>query len=71
VLPPLNTQSWLGRQQGSPEVPDIHLPAANAGASSSAAAPAEEKAMGMLRSDSEMCHEFVSIVADPVIDKLT
>ena len=33
--------------------------------------PAEEKAMGMLRSDSEMCHEFVSIVADPVIDKLT
>jgi len=31
---------------------------------------AEQKAMGMLRSDPQMRHEFVTIVADPVVDKL-
>jgi len=32
--------------------------------------PGEQKAMEMLRTDPEMRHEFVSIVADPVVDKL-
>ncbi len=32
--------------------------------------PAEEKAMGMLKTDPEMRHEFVGIVADTVVDKL-
>jgi hypothetical protein len=31
---------------------------------------AEQKAMQMLRTDPEMRHEFVGIVADPVVDKL-
>jgi hypothetical protein len=31
---------------------------------------AEQTAMQMLRSDPEMRHEFVGIVADPVVDKL-
>jgi hypothetical protein len=30
----------------------------------------EQKAMEMLKTDPEMRHEFVSIVADPVVDKL-
>lgn len=30
----------------------------------------EQKAMEMLRTDPAMRHEFVSIVADPVVDKL-
>jgi hypothetical protein len=30
----------------------------------------EQKAMEMLRTDPQMRHEFVSIVADPVVDKL-
>ena len=32
--------------------------------------PAEQKAMEMLRTDEGMRHEFVSIVADQVVDKL-
>jgi hypothetical protein len=32
--------------------------------------PTEQKAMEMLRTDPAMRHEFVSIVADPVVDKL-
>jgi len=32
--------------------------------------PGEQKAMEMLRTDPQMRHEFVSIVADPVVDKL-
>jgi hypothetical protein len=32
--------------------------------------PAEQKAMEMLRTDAEMRHEFVGIVADQVVDKL-
>jgi hypothetical protein len=32
--------------------------------------PAEQTAMEMLRSDPQMRHEFVGIVADPVVDKL-
>jgi len=31
---------------------------------------AEQKAMAMLRTDPQMRHEFVSIVADTVVDKL-
>lgn len=31
---------------------------------------AEQKAMEMLKTDPGMRHEFVSIVADPVVDKL-
>ncbi len=30
----------------------------------------EQKAMEMLKTDPQMRHEFVSIVADPVVDKL-
>jgi hypothetical protein len=30
----------------------------------------EQKAMEMLRTDPQMRHEFVGIVADPVVDKL-
>jgi hypothetical protein len=33
-------------------------------------APAEQKAMELLRTDPEMRHEFVGIVADPVVDQL-
>lgn len=32
--------------------------------------PAEKKAMEMLKTDTGMRHEFVSIVADQVVDKL-
>jgi hypothetical protein len=32
--------------------------------------PGEQKAMEMLRTDPQMRHEFVGIVADPVVDKL-
>ena len=32
--------------------------------------PAEQTAMELLRTDPQMRHEFVSIVADPVVDKL-
>jgi hypothetical protein len=32
--------------------------------------PAEQKAMEMLRTDPQMRHEFVGIVADQVVDKL-
>jgi hypothetical protein len=32
--------------------------------------PGEQKAMEMLRTDPQMRHEFVSIVADQVVDKL-
>lgn len=32
--------------------------------------PGEQKAMEMLRTDPEMRHEFVGIVADQVVDKL-
>ena len=32
--------------------------------------PGEQKAMEMLRTDPEMRHEFVNIVADQVVDKL-
>jgi len=32
--------------------------------------PAEQKAMEMLKTDPQMRHEFVSIVADQVVDKL-
>jgi hypothetical protein len=39
-------------------------------AQKAAPSPAEEKAMEMLRTDPQMRHEFVSIVADPVVDKL-
>jgi hypothetical protein len=34
------------------------------------ASPGEQKAMEMLRSDPQMRHEFVGIVADQVVDKL-
>ena len=32
--------------------------------------PGEQKAMEMLKTDPAMRHEFVGIVADPVVDKL-
>ena len=35
-----------------------------------APSPAEQKAMEMLRTDAQMRHEFVTIVADQVVDKL-
>lgn len=32
--------------------------------------PAEQKAMELLKTDMQMRHEFVGIVADPIVDKL-